>query len=51
MLSGYSIRSKLVGTGNRQIVSIHMQGEVVDLQNSMLQTAEALATSTAATCI
>jgi CRP-like cAMP-binding protein len=40
MLSGYSIRSKLVGSGNRQIVSIHMKGEVVDLQNSMLQTAD-----------
>ena len=40
MLSGYSIRSKLVGSGNRQIVSIHMKGEVVDLQNSLLQTAD-----------
>jgi CRP-like cAMP-binding protein len=40
MLSGYSIRSKLVGSGHRQIVSVHMKGEVVDLQNSMLQTAD-----------
>lgn len=40
MLSGYSIRSKLVATGNRQIVSIHMKGEVVDLQNSMLEVAD-----------
>lgn len=40
MLSGYSIRSKLVGSGNRQIVSIHMKGEVVDLQNSLLRTAD-----------
>jgi CRP-like cAMP-binding protein len=40
MLSGYSFRSKLVGNGGRQIVSIHMKGEVVDLQNSMLQVAD-----------
>jgi CRP-like cAMP-binding protein len=36
MLSGYSIRHKIVAGGNRQIVAIHMKGEVVDLQNSML---------------
>jgi CRP-like cAMP-binding protein len=36
MLSGYSIRHKLVGGGHRQIVAIHMKGELVDLQNSML---------------
>ena len=40
MLSGYSIRSKLVGTGHRQIVAIHMKGEMVDLQNSMLEIAD-----------
>ena len=40
MLSGYSIRSKLVASGNRQIVAIHMKGEVVDLQNSMLKVAD-----------
>ena len=40
MLSGYSIRSKLMATGARQIVAIHMKGEVVDLQNSMLQVAD-----------
>ena len=40
MLSGYSIRSKLVATGARQIVAIHMKGEVVDLQNSMLRVAD-----------
>jgi CRP-like cAMP-binding protein len=40
MLSGYSIRSKLVATGGRQTVSIHMKGEVVDLQNSMLEVAD-----------
>jgi CRP-like cAMP-binding protein len=40
MLSGYSIRSKLLASGNRQIVSIHMKGEMVDLQNSMLEVAD-----------
>jgi CRP-like cAMP-binding protein len=36
MLSGYSIRHKIVSGGNRQIVAIHMNGELVDLQNSLL---------------
>ncbi len=40
LLSGYAIRSKLVSTGERQIVSIHMRGEIVDLQNSMFQVAD-----------
>jgi len=40
MLSGYSIRSKVTATGSRQIVAIHMKGEAVDLQNSMLQVAD-----------
>lgn len=40
MLSGYSVRTKIVGPGNRQIVSIHMKGEMVDLQNSLLKTAD-----------
>jgi len=40
MLSGYSIRSKVTATGERQIVAIHMKGEAVDLQNSMLQVAD-----------
>jgi CRP-like cAMP-binding protein len=40
MLSGYSIRSKLVATGDRQIVAIHMKGEMVDLQNSLLKVAD-----------
>ena len=37
MLAGYSIRSKMTATGDRQIVAIHMKGEVVDLQNSLLE--------------
>ena len=40
MLSGFSIRSKLVATGERQIVAVHMKGEVADLQNSMLKVAD-----------
>ena len=40
MLSGYSIRSKVVATGDRQIVAIHMKGECVDLQNSLLKVAD-----------
>jgi CRP-like cAMP-binding protein len=40
MLSGYSIRSKLVASGERQIVATHMKGEMVDLQNSMLKVAD-----------
>ena len=40
MLSGFSIRHKIVGTGHRQIVAIHMKGEMVDLQNSLLDTAD-----------
>ena len=40
MLSGFSIRHKIVGGGYRQIVAIHMKGEVVDLQNTLLGTAD-----------
>lgn len=40
MLSGYSVRSKVVASGNRQIVSVHMKGEMVDLQNSLLERAD-----------
>ncbi len=40
MLSGYSIRLKIVAGGARQIVAIHMKGDMVDLQNSMLGTAD-----------
>jgi CRP-like cAMP-binding protein len=36
MLSGYSVRHKIVSGGNRQIIAIHMRGEIVDLQNSYL---------------
>ena len=40
MLAGFSVRHKIVGTGHRQIVAIHMKGEMVDLQNSLLGTAD-----------
>jgi CRP-like cAMP-binding protein len=40
MLSGYSVRSKMTANGNRQIVAIHIKGELVDLQNSMLKVAD-----------
>ncbi len=40
MLSGFSIRSKVMATGDRQILAIHMKGEVVDLQNALLEVAD-----------
>ncbi len=40
MLSGFSVRHKIVVGGARQIVAIHMRGDMVDLQNSMLGTAD-----------
>lgn len=40
LLSGFAIRHKIVGGGYRQIVAIHMKGEMVDLQNSLLGTAD-----------
>lgn len=40
MLSGFSVRHKIVVDGARQIVAIHMKGDIVDLQNSLLGTAD-----------
>lgn len=40
LLSGFAIRHKIVGAGYRQIVAIHMRGEMVDLQNSLLGSAD-----------
>lgn len=40
MVSGFSVRHKIVAGGLRQIVAIHMAGEMVDLQNSMLGCAD-----------
>jgi CRP-like cAMP-binding protein len=40
MLSGFAVRHKIVAGGHRQILAIHMKGELVDLQNSLLGTAD-----------
>jgi CRP-like cAMP-binding protein len=40
MLSGYSFRHKVAGNGGRQIFSIHMKGDLADLQNSLLGKAD-----------
>jgi CRP-like cAMP-binding protein len=40
VLSGFCVRYKLVGDGGRQIVSIHMKGDLVDLQNAIVGMAD-----------
>jgi CRP-like cAMP-binding protein len=40
LVSGFAIRHKIVANGARQIVAIHMRGELVDLQNSFLGVAD-----------
>jgi CRP-like cAMP-binding protein len=40
LLSGFIYRSKLAGNGARQILSIQMRGDLVDLQNSVLEIAD-----------
>jgi CRP-like cAMP-binding protein len=40
MLSGFAIRHKIVVGGARQIVAVHMKGDMVDLQNSFLGVAD-----------
>lgn len=40
LLSGFCIRYKIVGNGGRQILSIHMVGDLVDLQNALLGVAD-----------
>lgn len=40
LLSGFAIRDKIAGNGGRQIFSIHMKGDVVDLHNSILRRAD-----------
>jgi CRP-like cAMP-binding protein len=40
LLSGFAIRHKIVVSGARQIVAIHMKGDMVDLQNSFLIVAD-----------
>jgi CRP-like cAMP-binding protein len=40
LIAGFAVRHKIVGGGYRQIVAIHMKGEMVDLQNSVLGMAD-----------
>jgi CRP-like cAMP-binding protein len=40
LLSGYAFRSKIVGNGGRQILSIHIPGDIVDIQHAMLGIAD-----------
>jgi CRP-like cAMP-binding protein len=40
LVEGFAFRQKLVGDGRRQIFSIHMDGDLVDLQNSLLGRAD-----------
>jgi CRP-like cAMP-binding protein len=40
MLTGYSVRLKVSGEGKRQILAVHMKGDLVDLQNSLLKIAD-----------
>lgn len=40
LLAGFAVRHKIVASGHRQITSIHMKGEVVDLHNSLLGIAD-----------
>ena len=40
LLSGFVYRCKVTGDGARQIFSIHLRGDLVDLQNSLLEQAD-----------
>lgn len=40
LLEGYAIRHKTTGNGGRQIFSIHMPGDFIDLHNSLLRNAD-----------
>lgn len=40
LISGFAMRHKEAGDGSRQILSIHMKGDVLDLQNSLLGVAD-----------
>jgi CRP-like cAMP-binding protein len=40
ILDGFAFRHKVAGNGGRQIFSIHMKGDLADLQNSLLGTAD-----------
>jgi CRP-like cAMP-binding protein len=40
LLSGFAVRHKIAAGGARQILSIHMRGDVIDLHNSLLGVAD-----------
>lgn len=40
LVTGFAIRHKTAGNGGRQIFSIHMKGDMVDLHNSVLRRAD-----------
>jgi len=40
LISGFAFRHKSAGNGGRQIMSIHMKGDLIDLQNSLLGVAD-----------
>jgi CRP-like cAMP-binding protein len=40
LLGGFAYRHKITGEGARQILSVHMAGEFLDLQNSFLEIAD-----------
>jgi CRP-like cAMP-binding protein len=40
LLSGFAFRQKITGDGSRSINAVHMTGDVVDLQNSLLRIAD-----------
>ena len=40
MLSGLAIRHKIVGDGGRQIINVHLSGDMADLQNALLGVAD-----------
>ena len=40
LIDGFAYRHKVAGNGKRQIVSIHMKGDLLDLQNSLLGVAD-----------
>jgi CRP-like cAMP-binding protein len=40
LLSGFAFRHKITGEGGRQVLSLHLAGDFVDLQNSLLEVAD-----------
>jgi CRP-like cAMP-binding protein len=40
LLSGFAFRSKIVGNGGRQILSVHIPGDMLDLQHAFLGVAD-----------